>query len=203
MIAVDLLNQRPRGGTICWWTGTTPSNASPILNVSLPSRSAAQVCHRQARGRWTHARPHRGEAIRCLLVPNLASAMFKGQRQRASVPVAMDVGKDAIWLFRSSTNAPIASAWLSQVTATPANLAASTSMGTTMTMPLLVVRVPGLLPLTIGVGGAGPDVGSSTYRFSWRGSVQRENSPAYFVSLAEWLALVEQIGLGPVSGRQS
>lgn len=57
---------------------------------------------------------------------------------------------------------------------------------TSYTMPVLVLTVPGSKPLTVGI----PD-----YRFSWRGKVNDLGSPAYVVGGADWLALVERLGV--------
>jgi hypothetical protein len=72
------------------------------------------------------------------------------------------------------------------------------------TSPVMVVRVPGLQPLTIACGAYGPDAGRWKWtgvwvnRFSWRGAVPHEKPPAFYVSsLAEWLTLVEKFGLAP------
>jgi hypothetical protein len=90
-------------------------------------------------------------------------------------------------------NEVIASAGLAQVTATPA---AFTSAGkfdtnTADTMPVLVVRVPGLPPLTIGC----EELTGSRLRFWWRGKVPWEKPPAYTVGATDWLTLVEKFGL--------
>ena len=80
---------------------------------------------------------------------------------------------------------------------------ATAKRGIGRTMPVLIVRVPGLQPLTIACGAYGPDAGRWTWsgtwkgRFSWRGDVPKEKPPAYYVSLAEWLTLIEKFGLAP------
>jgi hypothetical protein len=150
------------------------------------------------------------EPTRCVLIPNpvkdasysgfgiFANWRFVGM-QAPQPSLAIDVGADAIWLIDLNTNAIIASARIAQVTATPAeNVIRARFRSRT---PVLVVRVPGLQPLTIACGSTGPDAGrwawtgTWIYRFSWRGDVPREKPPAYYVSLAEWLTLVEKFGL--------
>ena len=141
---------------------------------------------------WNAGQPTApGEPTRCLLLqgPNMQPGL------------AIDVGKDEIRVTDLNTNALIASARLAQVTATPAeNVIRARFRSRT---PVLVVRVPGLQPLTIACGSTGPDAGrwawtgTWIYRFSWRGDVPREKPPAYYVSLAEWLTLVEKFGLAP------
>jgi hypothetical protein len=165
--------------------------------------------------------PSPGEPIRCVLYPN-ASKLFaysglgvfnnaRTLRQLQTNPpqpsLAMDVGKDAIWVTDLNTNALMASAWLAQVTATPAENRTDVYRGGTWTMPILVVGVPGLRPLAIGCGDSpdpawprvsyslGKVVEGGVFRFSWQGAVRRENQPDYVVSGADWLTLVEKFGL--------
>jgi hypothetical protein len=64
-----------------------------------------------------------------------------GQQPR----LAIDVSKDAIWVIDLRTNARIASAGVAQLTATPA-MRIGQGRGQ-ITMPVLVVAVPGLHPL--------------------------------------------------------
>jgi hypothetical protein len=131
-----------------------------------------------------HAAP--GEPIRCLLLPNAAkffsTARF-GLTQQPSL--AIDVGDDALWVIDRYRNTLMASAWVGQVTAVPA-MYTSQYRGD-ITMPALVLYVPGLQPLMIGY----PD----PQRFSWPGAVGEVEKPAYLVSGADWLTLVERFGL--------
>jgi len=54
------------------------------------------------------------------------------------------------------------------------------------------MSVPGAPPLTFG----SPHIESSGRRFSWSGSVLIVNQPpAYILSAADWLTLVEKFGL--------
>jgi hypothetical protein len=54
------------------------------------------------------------------------------------------------------------------------------------------MSVPGLPPLTFGCR----HIQSSGRRFSWSGSVLIVNQPpAYIISAADWLTLVEVLGL--------
>ena len=115
--------------------------------------------------------------------------------------LAVDLGKDAIWVMDANTNALVASAWLGQASATPAKRKYNTWPLATLTVPVLVVCVPGLQRLSIGcleipTRGFLPRRGS--FRFSWLGAVQlEENDPAYWVTAADWLTLVEKFGLAP------
>jgi hypothetical protein len=145
------------------------------------------------------SRPAPGEPTRCLLISNSG---FDALNPKPSL--AIDVGADAISVIDPNTNAPIASASLAQVTATPANYTRSGSFPARfkISVPVLLVRGPGLQPLSIGCpdgpGLRGPSFswrGDGEYRFSWRDKVQREDATPYWVSGADWLALVEKFGL--------
>ena len=61
------------------------------------------------------------EPIRCLLIPNAAKFFSTARFAIDQQPrLAVDVGKDAIWVVDLPTNELLASAWVAQVTATPA-----------------------------------------------------------------------------------
>jgi hypothetical protein len=56
----------------------------------------------------------------------------------------------------------------------------------------VAMSVPGVPPLTFGC----PHIESSGRRVSWSGSVLTVNEPsAYILSAADWLTLVEVLGL--------
>src|SRR5262249_22819678 len=102
------------------------------------------------------------------------------------------------------SDAPIASAPIAQVTATPAASTRSMAYMGTMSTPVLVVGVPNSQPLSIGcpdfAGPAGATWSGRTklsYRFSWRGEVPAGQEPEFVVSDADWLTLVEKFGLSP------
>jgi len=160
--------------------------------------------------------PAPGQPTRCLLTPNLARmysssffGMFKNTatalRLNANPPqpsLAIEVGDDAISVIDLESNAPIASAPLAQVTATPAAHTRSVPRMGTMSTPVLVVGVPNSQSLTIGCPDyAGPPQatwsGSTrlSYRFSWRDEVRAEHEPEFVVSDPDWLTLVEKFGL--------
>jgi NHL repeat-containing protein len=161
-------------------------------------------------------RPTPGQPGRCLLTPNPAKlfsssffGMFKNtataMKLSAKPPessVAVELGEDAISVIDLKTNAPIASAPIAHVTATPAESTRSVPRMGTLTTAVLVVRVADSQPLTIGCPDYdGPATatrsGSTkvTYRFAWRGAVRAEDEPAFVVSGADWLALVDKFGL--------
>jgi DNA-binding beta-propeller fold protein YncE len=162
--------------------------------------------------------PTPGQPTRCLLTPNPARmfsssifGMFKNTatalRMNANPPkssVAIDVGEDAISVIDLTSNARIASAPLEKVTATPAASTRSVPRMGVLTMAVLVVRVPDSEPLTIGCPDwAGPPESTWSggtklaYRFAWRGQVPAEDEPAFVISDADWLTLVEKFGLAP------
>ena len=128
-----------------------------------------------------------GEATRCWLVSTSAIKGFgystladKLAHGLMKPSLAIDVGKDAIWVMDPYTNALVASAWLAQVTATPAN---HYNHG-----PVLVVGGPGLPPMTIRT--------SQIQRY-WCGKVAKAEGAVYVAPAREWLTLVEKFGLAP------
>jgi hypothetical protein len=199
------LNAPPTGSVDAWmWT----SDFAGLLAM-VGRRSGLDV-----RG------PAPGEPTRCLLYPNASRSfsysgfgMFNNlgtyRQLQANPPqpgLAMDVGKDAIWVIDLNRNALIASAGLAQVTATAAENRTYVYRAGTWTTPVLVVRVAGLQPLTIGcpdspdpawprVSYSAVGVKRNVSRFSWRGQVYQESQPDYLVSGADWLTLVEKLGL--------
>jgi DivIVA domain-containing protein len=115
--------------------------------------------------------------------------------------VAIDVGKDAIWVVNPETNAVIASAWLAQVIAAPAEFTKVSSQGDVWvgptreyTQPLLVVDVPGMQSLIIGTPAMKGFL-PPRFRFSWRGVAYPGKNPNYYLRDPDWLTLVEKFGL--------
>jgi hypothetical protein len=145
--------------------------------------------------------PAPGEPIRCLLLTN---PMLLTRRQRNSnrQPVlALDVGNDQIRVIDPNGNVPVASAWLTQTTATPADCVSGSSKVRTV-KPVLVIRIPGISPLTITCHDEYDPLGQFKFgsrqihpRFSWPGDVPSEREPDFVVSGADWLTLVEKFGL--------
>jgi len=151
--------------------------------------------------------PALGEATRCLLFPNpyLAEQMgpfafrkhLELQRSLSKPSLVLDVEDDTMRVIDPNGDALRASASRADVTATPATFQAdsvTSGDGSTHDYPAtpgLAVCVPGVEPLTIGC----LDLAGSDFRFSWRGRSPRRNErPAYVVSAADWLALVEKFG---------
>jgi hypothetical protein len=120
------------------------------------------------------------EPTRCVLHPIEAF----GSWDRPTPGLAVDVGKDTIWVINLNTNALIASAWLAQATATPAK---HDSAG-----PVLVVDVPGL-PTTLTIRPP-----NQIQRHSWRGEVVKTRGPVFLATEDEpWLTLVKKFDLTP------
>lgn len=155
-------------------------------------------------------RPAPGQPTRCLLNPcpawffgdtvrgELASIAMPFRRPRLDPPpsLAIDVDDDAVSVIDPNTNTLIASARLPQVTATPAEH----HMHKAGRLLVLVVDVPGLQeriganrPLTITCREGS---------FSWTCRVPEEDEPSFVVSAADWVTLVEKLGLGPYLGRR-
>jgi hypothetical protein len=113
--------------------------------------------------------------IRCVVRSTVRGYTDKG--------IAIDVGKDSLWVIALDNNALVASASLAEVTTTPAKHVSGTTV--------LVVGVPGLqLPMIIRP--------RHTQRFHWHGKVAKEKGfIAYLATDEEWLSLVERFGLAP------
>jgi hypothetical protein len=164
-------------------------------------------------------RPAPEEPIRCVLFPNTARSfaysgpgMFGNARTlrqlQADPPlpgVAIDVSRDAVRLIDLNLNTVIASAWLAQVTATPAVNTIHVYRAGAWSTPIMVVTIPGAAPLTIGCSDS-PDPGlarvsyspgryGGVTRFSWRSHANPADQPEYLVSGADWLTLAEKFGL--------
>ena len=152
----------------------------------LPDTDFDEVLTMVARRSGLNVRgPAPSEPFRCLLYPPYESmGPVKFLKKQTSEPrLAIDVGTDAIRVIDPNTNAQVATAPRAQVTATPA-IYRMVSPEESYNMPVLVVCVPGLQPLTIECRGA------------WRGEVTKENKkPQFRVSEADSRALVEKFGL--------
>jgi hypothetical protein len=207
----------------------TPLDAPPVQAVDayLSDSDFDQLLSLSGRWSGSAARaPAAGEPSRCLLFPNplliqkMGSFAFrKRQRLMGSLlhlQLVVDFDGDAIRVIDPDSNAVTASAWLSQVTATPATYVpksagnvpnigldaesvaegvASNAVGTYLsTMPAVAVGVPGIKPLTVGCR----EFKGMQLRFSWRRKANApvtNDPPAYTVSAADWLTLIEKCGL--------
>jgi hypothetical protein len=170
-------------------------------------------------GRWSGSAargPAAGEATRCLLYPNplLIQQMGPfafGKKQRLTQSLAVpqlfiDVDADTIRVVDPNSNTLSASASLARVTATPVtyhlggghmfpsaqNIGSDAAGEYFSTTPAMSVSVPGIQPMTIGCR----NFTGLKRRFSWGSNVPVSNEPpAYEISPADWLTLVEKFGL--------
>jgi hypothetical protein len=196
----------------------TPLNASPtqLVDAWLSESDFDQLLSLSGRWSGSAARgPAAGEPARCLLYPNslLIQKMGPfafGKKQRLTQSLAqpqlfIDVDDHTIRMVDPNSNALTASASLAHVTATPAtytlgghafpsaeNFASDAAGEYVSATPLMTVSVPGMRPLTIGCR----NFEGFKRRFSWGGGVPVCNDPpAYEISPADWLTLVEKLGL--------
>jgi DivIVA domain-containing protein len=155
------------------------------------------------------------EPIRCQLFTTLGKPW--GAASLANPSSTIEVDGDAIRVIDANRNALIGSASLAQVTATAENYTyferpmsggdGAMSGGKSCIMPVLVVNIPGLEPLTIQpLEVSNSFLAGYRSRFSWRGKVAgvseaygewaKERRPAYAATNAGWLTLVEKFALG-------
>jgi hypothetical protein len=159
-------------------------------------------------------------SIRCLLFPNpllvqTMGAFSIGKKTRllrsATEPrLAIDVDGAAIRVIDPNSNALVASAPLAQVTATPTtyrprpwwtgwsgNYISDGMYRTLSITPMMLIDVPGFEPLSISCRDSANSAGTQR-RFSWDNGASVVRRPAdYAVSGADWLVLVEKVGLAP------
>lgn len=220
-IALHLYSGRRRfvlGGRDRQVGPTTPLDVPPVPLVDA-WLSASDFDELLLLGGRAAARgPAAGEPVRCLLFPNPLTiqkmgsfAFLKQQRLMRSLwqpQFYIDLDNDTIRVIDPSSNAVTASASVAQVTAIPATYrlggghvfpsaqnAASDVVGEHFsTMPALSVSVAGISPLTVGCR----DSQGLERRFSWSANVPITNDPpTYAVSGADWVTLVEKLGLAP------
>jgi hypothetical protein len=142
-----------------------------------------------------------GEPIRCELVPVpprvVENFLLPTKEKPTAPPLVLEVGiDDAIRVIDANTKALVASDWILQVTATPTKYLGGDENNPSYTQPLLALHVPGLRPLRIGPRPMDRAWGRPRFRYGWRGRVRGHKEPAYEVTEAEWLTLVEKFGLG-------
>ncbi|WP_156689368.1 hypothetical protein [Mycobacterium sp. Marseille-P9652] len=111
----------------------------------------------------------------------------------------------AIEVSDPSTAAIVASVGPNQVTATPATYKCILDEGfesppkKLYTQALLLLQVPGMPSLRIGTSPLRDAVWSGQqFRYAWRGRPTRSSTqgPTHLVIEADWIALVERLGLG-------
>jgi len=154
-------------------------------------------------GRAAARGPAPGEPTRCILFPNSQTIVNSGpfafrKKQRlvnslGREQLLIDVDNDTIRVTDPDAHTVDATAAVSRITATALSYETRDSeTGYVSKTPALTMSVPGVPPLTFG----SPHIESSGRRFSWSGSVLIVNQPpAYILSAADWLTLVEKFGL--------
>lgn len=167
----------------------TPLQAPPTGRVDgwLQAADFDEVLTMAARRSGLDVRgPAPGEPLRCLLYPPaepMGPFRLRVKQQAPQPRLVIEVGTDAIRVIDPNTDAIVASASRAQVTATPAHYKVVSPEGS-YNVSVLVVRIPGLQPLTIKSRGA------------WRGNVPMEKKePEFRVSDADSRELVEKFGL--------
>jgi hypothetical protein len=120
--------------------------------------------------------------LRCVLVPNLG--LF-GQRL-AVQPLVLELEPQGVRILDAMTGAVLAACPRGSVRATPVKHTYRGRGG--YTMPMLVLQLPQGQPITLGI----PD-----FRFSWAGDAAEVGAGPYIVGGADWLPLVEWVGLAP------
>jgi hypothetical protein len=105
----------------------------------------------------------------------------------------IDVDNDTLRIIDPESHTVDASAPVSRITATALSYETrDVESGHVSRTPALAMSVPGVPPLTLGC----PHLERWGRRFSWSGSVLIVNEPpAYILSAADWLRLVEVLGL--------
>ncbi len=201
----------------------TPLDGPPVQCVDAWLHEADFDKLLSLSGRWNGSAteaPSAGEPTRCLLYPNALQMQAMGpfafgKRQRLQQSLAqpqlfIDVDEESIRLIDANDNTQIAAAPLSGLNASPAtyelggrhripslrNLATDAVAQYYSRSAAMSVCVPGVPPLTVGCRGF---TGMFTRRFSWSRDVPVVNAPPeYEVSIADWLVLVEKLGLAPL-----
>jgi hypothetical protein len=181
----------------------TPIDAPPIQPVD--ARLTASEFDELLRlgGRAAARGPAPGEPTRCILFPNSQTIVNSGpfafrKKQRlvnslSREQLFIDVDNDTIRIIDPESHTVDATAPVSQITATPLSYETrDVETSRISRTPALTVSVPGVPPLTFGSS----HLAVSGRRFSWSGSALIVNEPpAYILSAADWLTLVEKFGL--------
>jgi hypothetical protein len=148
---------------------------------------------------WDLRGSEAGEPTRCLLIPKSASGFGN---PIPNPTLGVDLGNNALSVIHLNTSAPVVSASLDQVTATPAQYVFHQGeRGSSFPRVALVLRIPGMQMLSIGCPAArglwwGNVPRRGADRFSWRvEAMDWQEKPAYWVSATDWLTLVEKFGL--------
>lgn len=137
--------------------------------------------------------PPPGRTIRCLLAPNPVRLYSSSVKLGSGAPrtgLAIDIDGDVVSMGNTT------------VTATAASHTRSVARMGVLTTAVLVVPVTDSAPLTITCPDwAGPPQATLfgrtkvDYRFAWRGEVPQTDEPEFVVADADWLVLVNKLGL--------
>ncbi len=137
--------------------------------------------------------PAPGETLRCLLFRRPARGKVNPKPS-----LAVDLSADTITVINPDTEASVATCAVTEVVATPAVWIRPERYAATW--PVLVVRIPGsqVLSMTCLDGNRLTLSTNRAHRFSWGGELPEKHEPGYLVSAADWLTLVEKVGLAPL-----
>jgi hypothetical protein len=174
----------------------TPLDAppTPLVDARLPASDFDELL--RLGGRSAARGPVPGEPSRCVAFPNSVSmeqlgpfALRKKQKLVGALDtpqVFIDIDGDSIRLVDPNSNAVNASGTVAQTTAAPVTYQRPVDdSGHFGLSPVMTLSVPGSAPLTIGCDG-----------FAWSVNVPvTGNPPTYLVSAADWLELVDKLGL--------
>jgi hypothetical protein len=172
-----------------------------VVDARLPASEFDELL--RLGGRAAARGPAPGEPTRCILFRNSqtivnssAFAFRKKQRLVNSLgreQLFIDVDNDTIRVVDPESHAVDAAAPVSRITATALSYETRDVESSQISKtPALTMSIPGVGPLTVGCR----HLESSGRRFSWSGAVLIVNEPpAYVLSAADWLTLVEKFGL--------
>jgi hypothetical protein len=181
---------------------STPLDAAPIqvVDARLPASDFDELL--RLVGRAAARGPAPGEPTRCILFPNSQTIVKSGpfafrKKQRlvnslGREQLFIDVDNDTIRVIDLASHTVDATAAVSRITATALSYETRDVESSQVSKtPALTMSVPGVPPLTFGC----PHLERWERRFSWSGSVLIVNEPpAYILSAADWLTLVEKFG---------
>jgi hypothetical protein len=150
---------------------------------------------------WDVRAPEVETSTRCLLIPKSRYGFYS---PLPNPSIAVDIGEDVISVIHLSSSASAVSVRRDRVRALQAQyLFKEGEKGSRFPRVALVLRIPDMSMLSIGCPvsrglGWGRVPRKSSDRFSWRVEVlDWQEPPAYWVSAADWLTLVETFGLTP------
>jgi hypothetical protein len=180
---------------------TLDAPAIQLVDARLPASDFDELL--RLGGRAAARGPAPGEPIRCILFPNSQTIVNSGpfafrKKQRlvnslGREQLFIDVDNDTIRVIEPESHMVDAAAAVSRITATALSYETRDVESSQISRtPALSMSMPGVPPLTVGCS----HLEQWGRRFSWSGSVLIVNEPpAYILSAADWLTLVEVLGL--------